>query len=410
MKKKRDNEAERIEGKLSKNERIERQLNVLYDFRFNTVKSRTEYRAANTCDLYQPVTKFALNSFRRRLDVTAGITTSADNIRMILESDFAGKVHPIREYFTALPLLNPAKYGYINKLLNTVQVANPDKWEEYFTKWLVGVVANAMNDTGCQNHTCLVLTGDKQGQFKTWWLDNLCPLPLKSYLFTGKIDPQGKDIYTLIAEYLFINVDDQLKELNKQNENALKNLITTPAVKYRRPYDIYIEEYPHLASFMASVNGNEFLTDPTGSRRFLPFEVLHIDKPKAENICMDNVYSEVMYLYRKRVRYWFNDTEIEELHQTNAGFEVQTVEFEMLMQYFEKPSEEEENLFFMTTAQILTRLREVCPMQLSEKRLGEALRKAGFKRVQKRINNSNYSVYGYRIKHVLAPYTDNDYG
>ncbi|MCC2780709.1 virulence protein [Parabacteroides distasonis] len=410
MKKKRDNEAERIEGKLSKNERIERQLNILYDFRFNTVKSRTEYRAANTCDLYQPVTKFALNSFRRRLDVTAGITTSADNIRMILESDFAGKVHPIREYFTALPLLNPAKYGYINKLLNTVQVANPDKWEEYFTKWLVGVVANAMNDTGCQNHTCLVLTGDKQGQFKTWWLDNLCPLPLKSYLFTGKIDPQGKDIYTLIAEYLFINVDDQLKELNKQNENALKNLITTPAVKYRRPYDIYIEEYPHLASFMASVNGNEFLTDPTGSRRFLPFEVLHIDKPKAENICMDNVYSEVMYLYRKRVRYWFNDTEIEELHQTNAGFEVQTVEFEMLMQYFEKPSEEEENLFFMTTAQILTRLREVCPMQLSEKRLGEALRKAGFKRVQKRINNSNYSVYGYRIKHVLAPYTDNDYG
>ena len=410
MKKKRDNEAERIEGKLSKNERIERQLNILYDFRFNTVKSRTEYRAANTCDLYQPVTKFALNSFRRRLDVTAGITTSADNIRMILESDFAGKVHPIREYFTALPLLNPAKYGYINKLLNTVQVANPDKWEEYFTKWLVGVVANAVNDTGCQNHTCLVLTGDKQGQFKTWWLDNLCPLPLKSYLFTGKIDPQGKDIYTLIAEYLFINVDDQLKELNKQNENALKNLITTPAVKYRRPYDIYIEEYPHLASFMASVNGNEFLTDPTGSRRFLPFEVLHIDKPKAENICMDNVYSEVMYLYRKRVRYWFNDTEIEELHQTNAGFEVQTVEFEMLMQYFEKPSEEEENLFFMTTAQILTRLREVCPMQLSEKRLGEALRKAGFKRVQKRINNSNYSVYGYRIKHVLAPYTDNDYG
>ena len=59
------------------------------------------------------------------------------------------------------------------------------------------------------------------------------------------IRDRGKDILTLIAEYLFINIDDQLKELNKQNENALKNLITTPAVKYRRPYDIYIEEYPH---------------------------------------------------------------------------------------------------------------------------------------------------------------------
>ena len=67
----------------------------------------------------------------------------------------------------------------------------------------------------------------------------------------------------------------------------------------------------------------------------------------------------------------FNDAEIEELHLTNAEFEVQTVEFEMLMQYFEKPTEEEESLFFMTTAQILTCLRDVCPMQLSEKRLGK---------------------------------------
>ena len=410
MKKKRSDDTRHIEGWQSKNERIESLLNVLYDFRFNTVKSRTEYRAAGSSDLYQPVTKFALNTFRRRLDATADIATSTDNIRMILESDFARKAHPIQEYFNALPLLNPAEHGHIGRLLNTVQVANPGKWEEYFTKWLIGVVANAMNDTGCQNHTCLVLTGDKQGQFKSWWLDNLCPPLLKNYLFTGKIDPQGKDILTLIAEYLFINIDDQLKELNKQNENALKNLITTPAVKYRRPYDVYIEEYPHLTSFMASVNGNEFLTDPTGSRRFLPFEVLHIDKPTAENIHMDNVYSEIMYLYRQGVRYWFNDMEIRELHLANAGFEVQTVEFEMLTQYFEKPTEEEEPLFFMTTAQILARLRDICAMQLSEKRLGEALRKAGFKRVQKRINKQNYSVYGYRIKPIPASYTNDDYG
>lgn len=312
--------------------------------------------------------------------------------------------------FKAIYPVDPAEHGHIGRLLNTVQVANPGKWEEYFTKWLVGVIANAMNDTGCQNHTCLVLTGDKQGQFKSWWLDNLCPTPLKNYLFTGKIDPQGKDILTLIAEYLFINIDDQLKELNKQNENALKNLITTPAVKYRRPYDVYIEEYPHLASFMASVNGNEFLTDPTGSRRFLPFEVLHIDKPTAESIHMDNVYSEIMYLYRQGVRYWFNDAEIGELHLNNAEFEMQTIEFEMLTQYFEKPTEEEEPQFFMTTAQILARLRDICAMQLSEKRLGEALRKAGFKRVQKRINKQTYSVYGYRIKPVPASCTNNDYG
>ena len=72
----------------------------------------------------------------------------------------------------------------------------------------------------------------------------------------------------------------------------------------------------------------------------MPFEVLHIDKHTAESIRMDNVYSELMHLYRQDVRYWFSDAEIEELHLTNAEFEVQTIEFEMLTQYFEKPTEE----------------------------------------------------------------------
>jgi predicted P-loop ATPase len=98
---------------------------------------------------------------------------------------------------------------------------------------------------------------------------------------------------------------------------------------------VYIEEYPHLASFMASVNGNDFLTDPTGSRRFLPFEVINIDITAAKLINMDNVFSEVMWLLDNRYRYWFNDEEITELHKVSRQFHVQTVEYEMLIQGFE---------------------------------------------------------------------------
>ncbi|MBN9302273.1 MULTISPECIES: VapE domain-containing protein [Dysgonomonas] len=390
----------------SKNERIEEELRTLYNFRFNTVKSRTEYRDIHAQGEFRPVTKYFLNSLRREIDVRIGITTSADNIRAILESNFAEKVHPIREYLSRLPLLNPLDFGYTEQLLQTVEVSNPDKWNEYLVKWLIGVVANAMSDVGCQNHTCLVLTGE-QGKFKTTWLDHLCPDPLKSYLFTGKIDPQGKDVLTLIAEYLFINIDDQLRALNKRDENELKNLITTPAVKYRRPYDTYIEEYSHLASFMASVNGNDFLTDPTGSRRFLPFEVIRIDIDKALSINMDHVFSEIMYLYKQGVRYWFDDKEIEELHRLSSGFHVQTVEYEMLMQGFEKPNDTDDS--FMTTAQVLNYLRMFSSLPLSEKRMGEAIRKAGFTRTQKRINRNPSPVYGYRIKKIKPnPFVDQE--
>ena len=81
-------------------------------------------------------------------------------------------------------------------------------------------------------------------------------------------------------------------------------------MKYRMPYEKHIEERPHLASFVASVNGNDFLTDPTGSRRFLPFEVLAIDIDRAKSIPMDAVYSEAKTLLNEGFHYWFNDEEI----------------------------------------------------------------------------------------------------
>jgi len=150
----------------------------------------------------------------------------------------------------------------------------------------VAVVANAMDDREYRNHTCLVLTGE-QGRFKTTFLDLLCPPKLQGYSYTGKIYPQKKDTLTYIGQNLIINIDDQLKALNKRDENELKNLITCPMVKYRMPYDKHVEEHPHMASFVVSVNDNDFLADPTGSRRFLPFEVLSIDINRAKAVSMD---------------------------------------------------------------------------------------------------------------------------
>ena len=375
----------------SRNQCIELYLREFYGFRFNTIKCRTEYRRL-TENEFKPVTRFVINSIRRELDQN-GISSSFDNLRAILDSDFAPPVNPVQEYFRTLP--KSTKQDMIKRLAATVVVCTPDRWEEYLTKWLTGVVANALSDAGCQNHVCLVLTGS-QGKFKTTWLDLLCPPLLKKYLFTGKIDPQSKDVLTLIAECLFINIDDQLKALNKRNENELKNLITAPFVKYRRPYDVFIEDYPHLASFMASVNGNDFLTDPTGSRRFLPFEVQSIAIDDARKINMDDIYAEAMYLLNSGFQYWFNDAEIEELHKHSSPFQVQSVEYEMLLQFFKKPSVKKDA--FMTSSQITSYLQSKTQLNLSGKRIGEALHKLGFERKTKRI--ASHPVYGWIIEEI----------
>lgn len=380
----------------SRNTQIEEFLSARYEFRYNTVLNRAEYRPRETGN-YVAIDRYRINTLKRALDKEINVQTSPENLYSIIESDFSPRINPVQAYFHSLPIMEEAKKGAITALADSVSVANPEKWREYLTKWLVAVVANAMDDRQCCNHTCLVLTGE-QGKFKTTFLDLLCPPALSDYQYTGKIYPQEKDVLSLIGQNLIINIDDQLKALNKRDENELKNLITCPQVKYHMPYEKHIEERPHLASFVASVNGNDFLTDPTGSRRFLPFEVLAIDIERANIIPMDAVYSEAKALLKDGLRYWFNDEEIAELHRNSEAFQVYTTEMELLLRYFTFPTEAEKatKRFYMTNSEIVGYLSIYTRQQLSPKRMGEALRKAGYTRECRRVNGNPVYVYAVR--------------
>ena len=394
----------------SKNGEIEIYLSSRYEFRYNTVLGRTEYRGKNDA-MFSKVGRYEINTLRREIDNDIGIVTSSDNLYSIIESSFSPRINPIQEYFKRLSATDIGNSNRdsgndvslslkaIHDLASCVVVRNSDKWLPYLTKWLVAVVANAMDDRECRNHTCLVLTGE-QGKFKTTFLDLLCPPALHGYSYTGKIYPQEKDTLTYIGQNFIVNIDDQLKALNKRDENELKNLITCPMVKYRMPYDKYVEEHPHLASFVASVNGNDFLTDPTGSRRFLPFEVLSIDINRAKAISMDSVYTEAKALLKSGFRYWFDDDEIAELYKASEDFQVQTAEMELLLRCFEKPTEDNPNCTYMTTTEIITYLGYYTHHSLSLKHMGEALKRSGFEKVSKRREGGS-PIYVYKVRKIL---------
>ncbi|MFI3293531.1 MAG: virulence protein, partial [Rikenellaceae bacterium] len=74
------------------------------------------------------------------------------------------------------------------------------------------------------------------------------------------------------------------------------------------------------------------------------------------------------------------------------GFHVQTIEYEMLIKAFE-PSEDGSS--FMTTSEVINYLNIHTYVKYSEKRMGEALRKAGFKRESRRVNGT--PTYGWVI-------------
>ena len=85
----------------SKNGEIETYLSSRYEFRYNTVLGRTEYRSKNDAH-FSKVGRYEINTLRREIDNDIGIITSSDNLYSIIESSFSPRINPIQEYFKKL--------------------------------------------------------------------------------------------------------------------------------------------------------------------------------------------------------------------------------------------------------------------------------------------------------------------
>ena len=250
-------------------------------------------------------------------------------------------------------------------------------WRVCFKKWFVAMVASWMKDE-VVNHTVLVLVG-RQGIYKTTWLDRLMPPELRAY--SSKLPLSGqisKDDRLRLCENGLLNIDE-LDAICGREMNIVKSLLTSTDVNERAAYGRLKERRVRLASFCASTNNREFLTDVTGNRRWLPFEVESIQNPFDDFILYDRLYAQAKaYVECGYFAYWFDLDEIEVLEKHNEKFRAQENEEQLLPILFDVPAEGKGE--FMTTAEISERLVTYGnikkPMALS--RLGMVLGAHGF--------------------------------
>jgi predicted P-loop ATPase len=387
------------EPKIPQRVYLEQFLKSTYHWRFNCILEKIEWSYKEKKD-FKVINDYDLNSIQRRAENTIKIPFAIDKIKNTLASDFTPIYDPFKDYFYRLEPLKTT--DNITKLASTVTTNDPELFLLSLTKWLVATIANALNIDGCQNQTALVLTGT-QGAFKTTWLNLLCPPSLAyNYSFCGKINInlESKDTVILLAEKLIINLDDQLRKLNNKDSETVKTLISQSKITVRKPYAQYNSELPRRASFCGSINGKEFLTDTTGSRRFFPFEAQAIDIKEAQSIDMDLVWAEAMQLYKSGYRYYFTIEETNELFKENEAFQVDTSEYELLLEYFEVPKLGDLDIQYLSNTAILGKLKNLTGLNLSSKHLGESLKKAGFAITTKRIGGSPTKLWAVIEKSI----------
>ena len=320
-----------------------------------------------------------------------GVNISTNEMWTALKSDMVPAVHPLRAWLDGLRPYTADQPDWIDMVASQVKVkpsgeeAKGDKargeelWRACFKKWFVAMVASWMKDE-VVNHTVLVLVG-RQGIFKTTWLDNLIPPELRAY--SSKLPLSGqisKDDRLRLCENGMLNIDE-LDAMCGREMNIVKSLLTSTDVNERAAYGRLKERRVRLASFCASTNKREFLTDITGNRRWLPFEVESIQNPFHTIIPYERLYAQAKALVEEGMfSYWFDMEEMEVLEAHNEEFRALENEEELLKVYFAVPASDSMNAKFLTTAEISEKLISAGnikrPMSLS--RLGMILGQHGF--------------------------------
>ena len=366
-------------------------------------------------EYWREMTKHDINSIVCHCAQECDANITSREVMTALQSDLIPDVHPLREYILSLPPFTPDQPDWIDFVAKQVHVrdsassgvqelrssgvtsehaqsatepsepltsgSSADRlWRACFKKWFVAMVASWMRDD-IVNHQVLVLIG-KQGIYKTTWLEHLIPPHLHAYACKlANSSDLNKDERLRIAEFGLISLDE-IDSMNSRELNQLKSIITATDVNERAAYAYTKERRVRLASFCASGNRRDFLTDITGNRRWLPFEVESIQSPFTTILPYERMYAQAWALAQDPFfSYWFDLDEIEVLEQHNQHFRDESNEEQLLAILFDIPAEGRGE--FMTTAQISERLVTYGnikqPMALC--RLGTVLGKAGFRAV-----------------------------
>lgn len=365
-------------------EEIEAFLAEHVKLRRNVITSRTESLtpgpSPNGEGTWQPISDTKVNSLWKDMSKTRRV--NVQDIYRIIESDFVREFHPFREYLdnlTPVPSPNGEGSDYIRELAETVRVKGGDEEQElfylYLKKWLVAMVA-AWVDESAVNNVILVLIGE-QGSYKTTWFNYLLPPELKQYFYTKtNSNRMTKDDLLTLAQYGLVCCEE-LDTMSPRDLNQLKAAVTMPSIDERAAYAHYHEHRKHIASFCGTGNNVQFLSDPTGNRRWLPFEIEQIRNPRDHPFNYEGIYAEAYRLYREGFQFWFDQDEIRRLSRHNEHYETPKQERELVDVFFRKPRELEGGEF-MPVSRAMQIVGGNTVQQLSDVRLGRAFRDLGF--------------------------------
>ena len=330
-------------------------LESRYDFRYNTVMKYVEYLPKDKGWYgYRPVEPRVQK--RMTLEVQlADIRVSIKDVRNFLESDYIKNYNPIEEYLFQCYDKWDGK-DHIRALARTVPTANPH-WADWFYTWFLGMVDQWRGYSHRQyGNSVAPLLISKQGYNKSTFCRRLLPPELQWGYSDNLILSEKRQVYQAMAQFMVINLDEFNQISPQVQQGFLKNLIQLPTLKYKPPYGSHVMEFPRLASFIATSNMKDILSDPSGNRRFIGVELTGpIDVSVRPNY--QQLFAQALSALNNGEKSYFDAQQVKQIMKSNSQFEIIQPIDQYFLLYFELVDNEKEG-DYLTAAEIFDYLKK----------------------------------------------------
>ena len=325
-----------------------------YDFRYNSVMKFTEYRPKDKDYWgYQPVD--ARVQKRMTLEVQlANIRVSIKDVRNYLESDLLSTYNPVEDFLFKCAGKWDGK-DYIRALARTVPTDNP-YWEDWFYTWFLAMV----NQWRSYSHrkygnSVAPLLISRQGYNKSTFCRSLVPPELQWGYNDNLVLSEKRQVLQAMCQALLLNLDEFNQISPQVQQGFLKNIIQLPSVKIKPPYGSHVQEFPRMASFIATSNMEDILSDPSGNRRFLGVELTGpINVSQRPNY--EQLYAQALSALRAGEKTYFDAEQTRLIMANNRKFEVVSPVDQYFDLYFDLTDDAKQGEY-LTAAEIFQELK-----------------------------------------------------
>lgn len=239
-------------------------------------------------------------------------------------------------------------------------------------KWLLSAVAAALV-INYKGRGVLTLQG-AQAIGKSSWVKALVSDP-KLRDAVVKLDHHmdgGNKDSVLGAVANWIVEMGELESAFRKDIDRLKGFLTSDSDRVRRPYDRRESEYPRRTVFIATVNGTNFLSDPTGNTRWWTIAVDTVNFQ--HDIDMQQVFAQLAVQIEGGATWWLTKEEEGQLEAWNQRHRVVSAIAEKLADFVDLESVGTGNVAKLTATEMLEVMGYQRPTNPQAKECAAALR------------------------------------